>query len=176
LARGSRVELGILDADGHTRADQCQQAPMFFGEVSGFARLQIDHANHAILHDQRNGKLGAYVRNGLDIAVFLGDVLDQHGLPELRGAPGDPLAYFDSDPVGIFSGIARLETEAQLLSLLVEQKDGENFVIDDLANEFRHPPEGGVEVERGIDHVGDFQQQWVDFQLEIRFGGDGVHD
>ncbi len=81
--------------------------------------------------------------------------------------PVTPWPDLDPSAIGILPRIADLKTEAQLLRALVQQKDGEDFVVDDLANQFGDPAQGGVEVERGIDHVGDFQQQWIDLKLLI---------
>ena len=81
--------------------------------------------------------------------------------------PGYALPDLDAGAVCILARIADLEAEAQLLRALVQQKDGEDFVIDDLANQFGDPAQGRVEVERGVDHVGDFEEQGIDLNLLI---------
>jgi len=59
-----------------------------------------------------------------------------------------------------------MEADVQLLKRLVEQQNRENLVVDDLTDQFRHAPQRGFQVERGVDHVGHFQQQG--FHLEAR--------
>ena len=73
---------------------------MFFGEVPGLAGFEVNHADHAILHDQRNRQLGAYVGNGFDVVRLFGYVLDQDRLAGLRGAACHTLADFHPGPVG----------------------------------------------------------------------------
>src|SRR5690242_21610142 len=55
--------------------------------------------------------------------------------------------------------MANLKADAQLLRLLVEQQDGEYFVVNDATYQLGYALERGLEVERGIDRVGHFQQE-----------------
>src|ERR1700756_2415951 len=175
LPRGARIELRILDPDGHARADQRQQPPMLIREVARLPCLDINHPDQPVLDDQRHCQLRAHVRNGLDIVVFLGDVVHQNRLPQLRSPPRHSLADLDPHALRIFPRISRLKAEPQLLRFLVQQQDRKNFVVDDLAYQFRDPAQGGIKVERGIDHVGHFQQQRLNFQLALRLGCSGMH-
>src|SRR3954462_1898902 len=63
------------------------------------------------------------------------------------------------------------EAEIQLLRFFIEQQNTENLVIDDFADEFRYPAQRGVEIKRGVDHVGDFQQQGIDSRLRFSLNG-----
>ena len=148
---------------------------MLVGEVPGFARLEVDYPDQAVLHDQRYGQLGAHIRHRLDVALFFGDVFDQNRLPRLGRPTRDPVSYFDPRPLGVLPRIANLKTEAQLLGAFVEQKNGKDLVVDDLAHQFGNPAQGRVQVERSVDHVGHLQQQRLNLELEVRIGCDGIH-
>src|SRR5438270_12456248 len=111
---------------------------MFFSEISRLTRLDIDYADDAVLGDQRNGQLGADVGDSLNVAGVLSDIVDEHGLARLGGLASDSLSYFDAAAVGELRWIANLEAETQFLSLLIQQKDGKNLVINDPANHLGH--------------------------------------
>ena len=68
-----------------------------------------------------------------------------------------------------------MEADSQLLCLLIDQQDGENFIIDDLAHQFSHTSQGGVQVEGGVDYICYFEQQRLHFQLEIGLSDGGFH-
>ena len=52
-----------------------------------------------------------------------------------------------------------METNVQFLALLVEQQNSEDLVVNDFAHQLRHPPKRGIEIERGVDHVGYLEQE-----------------
>ena len=150
----------ILDAHRHARSDQRQQSLVFFGEVALLARLEVDHADHPVLHDQRNCQFRMNVGECLKIEIFFRCIGDQHCLASLGCAAGDALSHFHSQAIGNFRRISHVKSNIQFLPLFIEQKNGKDFVVDDLAHQFRHASQGGFQVERGVDHVGHFQQEW----------------
>src|SRR6266576_5089688 len=168
------IELGVLAARCHTRPNESENANVFLAESAGLARLDVDHSDHSVLGDQRNGQLRTYVWDALDVAGILTNVIDQHGLTRLRGDASDALADFDPAAFSEFGRIADLKAEAHLLRLFVQQKNGENFVINDLADDFCYTAQGGVQIERRRQHVGYVEQQRLDRQA-IRLGDDRTH-
>jgi hypothetical protein len=58
--------------------------------------------------------------------------------------------------------VAHGEAEAKFVGALIEQQDGEDLVVDDLAHQFGHALEQGVEIERGVHHVGHLEQEGID--------------
>ena len=96
-------------------------------------------------------------------------------MPQLRGATRDPLSDLNARPVGIFARVSDLESETQLLCAFVEQKNGEDFVIDDPAHKFRHPTQSGIEVKCGVNHISNLQKQGFYLDLGLVFGCDGIH-
>src|ERR1051326_5001300 len=131
---------------------------MFLGEVAGFASLNVDDTNHAILGDERDGQFRSHIGNGFDISRILGDVVDQNGLAQLSSKPGNAFTDFDASAVSEFLRIADLKAESQVLRLLIEQQDGENFVVDDLADDFGDATDGRVQVERRGQDVGNVEK------------------
>ncbi len=73
--------------------------------------------------------------------------LSGHALPDL-----------DADALGDFRRMPHLEADAQLLRLLIQQQDGKDFVVDEALQHLRHTLQQGVQVERGVDRIGDLQQ------------------
>ncbi len=55
-------------------------------------------------------------------------------------------------------GVADLETHAQLVGAVVEQQDGEDAVVDDGAHQLRGAAEQRLQVERGVQRVGELHQ------------------
>src|SRR5215469_15432967 len=170
----ARIELGVFNAGSHTRGDQRQNVHMLISERARLAALDVDDPNHAILGNQRDCQLRADIGNGLNVSRIFADIVNQYGLSRLSGQSGYAFAHLDSGPIGKFRRVSRLETEPKLLSLLVEQEDGKNLVVDYLADDFGDPAQRGVEVERCGEHVGDIKQQRLGCKT-IRFGHDRTH-
>src|ERR1700689_1214515 len=147
---------------------------MLFREVAGLARLDVDDADDAILGNQRNGQLRADIGNALDVARILGNIFNQNRLPQLRCLPGDSFANLDAAALGKFRRISDLKAKTEFLRLFVEQKNGEDFVIDDLADHLGDPAHSRIQIERSREDVGDVQQQRLDRQA-IRLGKDRTH-
>ena len=59
----------------------------------------------------------------------------------------------------VSGGMADGEAKAEFLRLFVQQQDGENLVVDDTTNQFGNAPQEGVEIKRGVDHIGHFQKK-----------------
>ena len=51
-----------------------------------------------------------------------------------------------------------LEADTQFLRLVVEQQDGEDFVVDEALQHLGHALQQGVQVQRGIDRIGHLEQ------------------
>ena len=141
---------------------------MLFGEVVFFAGLEVDHPDHSILHDQRNGQFRMNIGHGFHVEVVLRCVGDQDGLARLGCASRDAKAHFDADALGDFRWVSHAEANVQFLPLLVEQQDGENLVFNDFLDDFGDSPQGGIEVKRGVDHVRYFEQKGIDLGLNVR--------
>ncbi len=98
------------------------------------------------------------------------NVVDQHGFAPLHGLPGDALPDLDADALGDFRRMSNLEADAQLLRLLVQQQDGEDLVIDDPLQHLCHALQQRVQIERGVDRIGNFQQVVVEAVRDQRIG------
>ena len=109
----------------------------------------------------------------LEVADVVNTTLDLD--TTLRRKPGHAFADLDLHPFGDFAGVSHLETNAQILCFLVDQQNGENLVVDDLADEFGYAPQRGIEVESGVDHVRHLEQQGLDLRLQIGLGGRNIH-
>ena len=154
LLRGARIELGIFNACRHARGNQGQQPLVLFGEIVFMPCLQVDHANHPVLGGKRHRQLRAHVRHGSDVSGILRDIVDQNRLSKLNCLPRDAFADFDSGAFSELLRISNLKTETQLLSLLVQEQNGEDFVVDDLAHDLSDATQSGIQIERRRHHVG----------------------
>ncbi len=175
LARHAGVEARVLDGDGDARGDDGEDAAVLFGEVAALGGLQVEHADDAVLDDERNCQLGAHARMRVDVAGEARHVGHEHGFTALGGAANHAFAHFDAQLFHV-GRVADLEAHAQVLRLLVEQHDAEDFVVYGAAHEFGDAFEQRGEVERGVDRVDDLEQEG--FQIERRsawFRSSAVH-
>ena len=78
------VQARVLHRAGDLRRQQRQRAHVIVGEEAHAVALQVHHADHAVLRDQRHGDLGADVGVGGDIARVLAGVVHAHGLRAIR--------------------------------------------------------------------------------------------
>jgi hypothetical protein len=93
--------------------------------------------------------------------------MDQNCFAPLSRDSSHSFSYFDVETLRHFRRVTHLEAKSEILRLFMKQKDCENLVVDDFANQFRHPAQGGIEVERGINDIRDFEQKRIDFGLNI---------
>ncbi len=56
-----------------------------------------------------------------------------------------------------------MKAHVKFLALFIEQKNGKDFVVDDLAHQFGDAAQGSLEIERGIDDVRHFEQERFHF-------------
>ena len=70
--------------------------------------------------------------------------------------------------------MADLEAHAEVFGAVVDEEDGEDFVVDDGADEVGDAVHEGVEVEGGVEGVGELVEE-VDLEgLDADFGVGGV--
>ncbi len=133
----------------------------------------IDDADDLVLDDERDGELGADVGVGVDVVVGFGDVLDEDGLALEGGLADDAAAELDAHAFDL-GGVADLEAHAEVFGAVVEEEDGEDAVVDDGADEVGDAVHEGVEVEGGVEGVGEVVEE-VDLEgLDADFGVGGV--
>ena len=95
------------------------------------------------------------------------------GLALQRGLADDAAAELDAHALDL-GGVADLEAHTQVLGAVVDEQDGEDAVVDDGADEVGDAVHQGVEVERGIERVGERVEE-VDLErLDANLGVGGV--
>src|SRR5208283_4871833 len=95
------------------------------------------------------------------------DVIYENRTPRLRRPAHDALAHLDSQASDQFAGMAEAEMHAQLLCLLVEEKNGEDLVINGALDDLRDTGQQLIEIERGIELLADLDHQGQELrQLE----------
>ena len=159
LAREAGVKTRIFYAGSDARSHQGEQVLVLFGEVVRLPRFNIDHTDHAVFRDERHRQLCPHPGGGANIAAFLADVIHQHCLTFLHRKAGNPFAYFYANTFRELGRMSDGEAHPQLLRLFVEQQNGKNLVIDRPPHLFGSALQQGIEVERGVDHVGHFHQE-----------------
>ena len=125
---------------------------------TGLSGFNVEHADHPVLRDQRHCQLRTHTGSGVDEILLGGHVVHQQGFAPLRRLPRDTLPDLDANAVGDLRRMPYLEAHAKLLLLVVQQQDGEDLIVDEALQHLRHTLQQGVEVQRGIDRVGHFQQ------------------
>ncbi len=131
---------------------------VFLREVIRLLGLDIDDADEAVSGDERHGQLGADVGIGIDVIRRLGDVVHQHGLAVLRHFADDSLPHADAHTLD-FRLVADLETHAEVVGAIVDEQDREDAVVDDGAHQRRGALEQGLQVEGGVERVGQADEE-----------------
>ena len=123
------VEPGVLDRDGGLAGQQRQDLHVALVEGVELGAFEIEHADAAILQQQRNHQLRPRVVDDLDVARILRHVRHQHRLLVQRGVADQ--ARSELDPCGRrLIAVADGDLHLELLGLLVQQQDAEGAVVD----------------------------------------------
>ncbi len=140
------VQARVFDRACDLGSEQCQQSRVLFGEVAHALALQIHHAHHAILDDERNGNFRADVGVGSDVTLVSQGIGDAYDFARFGGRAGE--AFAERDVVEIHAlVIALAETMAQYFAVRVEEQNAER-----------------VEGDEGMGGGGDLAQQFVQIQ------------
>ena len=107
-------------------------------------------------------QLGTHAGRGVDEVLLRRNVVDQHGFAPQHGSSGDSLANLNADALGHLGRMTHLEADAQLVGFLVQQQDGKDFVVDNLLQHLGYALQQGIQVERGVDRVGHFEQVGIE--------------
>ena len=150
---------------------------MLEGEVGQCFGLEVEDADDLVFDDERHGELGAYVGIGVDVVFGEGDVFDEERFAEKGSLAGDAATELDAHSFDL-RGVADLEAHAEVSSALVDEEDGKDLVVDHGADEVRDPVHEGVEVEGGVEGVGEAVEE-VDlegFDANFRVCSVGVEE
>ena len=126
-------------------------------EEIGLLAFEIHDADEAVLGDEGDGQLRADVGIGGDVEVRSGDVVEQNGLAGERDLADDSFADRNARALYL-RRVADLKAHAQLVRAVVEKKDSEDAIGNDGANEFGGAAEQGLQIERGVERVGEAHQ------------------
>ncbi len=144
---------------------------MLFAEEIRLLALEVHHADEPVFSDERDGQLGAHVGIGADVVIRLRDVIQQDGLPRERHLARHSLAHRDARALDL-RGVADLKPHAQIVGALIQQKNGEDAVGNEGANQLRGAAEEGLQVEGGIERVG--QAHEIRHIRRLDAGVDGI--
>ncbi len=145
-------------------------------KCGGFG-LEVEDADDLVFDDEGDGELGEDVGVGVDVVFDLVDVVDEDGLALERGLAGDAAAELDADAFDL-GGVAGLEAHPELVGAVVDEEDGEDAVVDDGADEVCDAVHEGVEVEGGVEGVGEAEEE-VELEgldADVGLGGVGVEE
>jgi hypothetical protein len=70
--------------------------------------------------------------------------------------------------------VADLKTHAEVFGAVIKEEDGEDFIVDDGADEVGDAVHEGVEVEGGVEGVGELVEEIDLERLDADFGVGGV--
>ncbi len=131
---------------------------MPLGEGVELRALQIEHADAAILQEQRNHQLRSRIVHDLDVARIGRDVGDVDRLLVQRRVADETDAELDARQRH-FVAVADGDFHLELAGLLVHEEDAERPVVDDAPREVGDPREQLVEVEDRAELAGDLRQR-----------------
>ncbi len=116
--------------------------------------FQVHDADEAVLGDEGDGQLGAHVGIGGDVEVRGGDVVEEDGLAGERDLTHNTFADGNAGALDL-GRVADLEAHAQIVRALIKEKNGEDAIRDEGANELGCAGKKGLQVERGVERVGE---------------------
>ena len=154
------VEPRILDRLRDARGGHGEQLQVLGLEVVGLLRLDVDDPDEPVLDDQWHGQLRAHRRVHVDVVRVLKDVVDQDGLARLRDLADDAFAHLDLQPFCL-GAVPDLEAHAQVVGAVVEQQNGEDAVVDHRAHQAGGAVQQRLQVEGGVERVGEAQQEFA---------------
>jgi hypothetical protein len=173
LAGDAGVKAGVLDGDGHAGGDELEEALVLHGEIAGSFGLDIEDTDDLVLDNKGYGEFRADVGVGVDVVLGFGDVFDEEGLALERGLADNAAAEFDAHAFDL-GVVADLEAHAEVFGTVVEEEDGEDFVVDDGADEVGDAVHEGVEVKGSVEGVSELVEK-VDLErLDANFWIIGV--
>ncbi len=171
LARDASVEASVLNRLCDARRGERKDVKMLRTKESELLAFNIHYADEAIFGDEGNSEFGAHVGIGGDVKVRGGDVVEENGLAGERNLANHAFADGNAGALDLRS-MADLESHAQLMGALVQQEDGKDAVGDDGAHEFSGAAEEGLQVESGVERVGEAHEVGDISRLDA--GVDGV--
>ncbi len=121
---------------------------MVLGEVADAAALQVEHAQHAVLQDQRHRHLGTDAGVGRNVARVGRGIVHPDHIARFRGRAGDPFAQRDVVDVHTLV-VAQAEEMAQGAGFLVDVENTEGVIADQLAHGAGNLAEQLVQVQDG---------------------------
>ena len=131
----------------------------FLRERRHLGALEVEHADAAILQQQRNHQLGPDVLDGVDVARILRHVVHQHRLLVERGVADEPLAELHRLERARVVAVLDRQLHLQHLARFVEQGDAEDAVVDDPLDQVREPRQQLVEIEDRAHLAPDLRQR-----------------
>src|SRR5215472_6353792 len=94
----------------------------------------------------------------IDVVAWGADVGNEDGFATERGLADDAVAELDAHALDL-GGVADLEAHPELVGAVVEEEDGKDAVVNYGADEIGHAMHKGVEVERGVECVGEAMEE-----------------
>jgi hypothetical protein len=158
---GVFVEAGIFQGNGDVGTQGDEHALVLGGEGVGVGAFQVEHADQAILEDQRHDQLGAGVKAdvALNIARVLEGVVDSEDPALAGGGAGESLMQRKTQARGNGVAITQGEGTFQVLGLFVPEHDTENVVVNELFDALGDAAEQLFAVEDRGDFPADFVEQ-----------------
>ena len=152
------IEAGVGDADGDLRGEGTEGALVVLVVVVDAGVLEVEDADDFALVDEGDGKLGADLGVGFDVAGVFADVGGEDGLAQLGGGADEAFAEGDGALAGDALAEAGGEAVLEELVALVPQEDGEHVEVDDALEQRANALEEVVGVEDRSDLARDLVQ------------------
>ena len=157
LARDARIQSRVLNRLRDARSRHGEHVQVLVAEEIRLLAFDVHHADEPVLGDQRDGQLRTHLGIGADVVIRLRDVVQQDGLPRERHLSHHSLAHGNAHALHL-RRVADLEPHAQLVRALIQQKNGEDAVRNEGADQFRGAAEQSLQIEGSIERVGQAHQ------------------
>ena len=131
---------------------------MIFRERVELGALEVEHADAAILQEQRDDQLRLRVVDDFYVARIGRDVLHQHRLLVQRRVADEADAKLHARHQHLVA-VPHRDLHLQLAGLVVDEQDAERAVVDDAPGQVRDPREELVEVENRAEFARDLRER-----------------
>ncbi len=140
------VEPRVLDGHRRLAGEQRHHFLVALREGVELGALEVDHADAAVLHHQRDHQLGPHVVHQVDVTRVGLHVGHEHDLLVLGRVTHQALPHLHRRD-GRLLVVLQRELHLQLVGRLVHQQDAERPVVDQPLGQLRDPRQQRVEVE-----------------------------
>ena len=159
---------GIFDGSGNAAGDQREDVLLIAREIIDLAAFDVEDADYAAAHNQRNGQFRSDGVERVQIARVLANVGDADRLARGRGRTDDSLGHGNSPVLHHLRAMTDGKAKIHLVGSLFGQHDREDFIIDQPLDLRRSACEHFVQIQRGVNFLANLGENRESLRRKIQ--------